>query len=77
MNRPTPSLSSKDGSWERAREPESRTAGIMRAAAYMANNLYARDIRTDGVMVIIAAIKKLKAVCIVDGKVDRAWINVE
>lgn len=32
---------------------------------------------TEGVMVMIAAIKKLKAECIVDGRVDSACMRVE
>ena len=50
---------------------------MMRAAEYIANSRYASEIRTEGVMVMTAAIKKLKAVWIVDGKVDMACMRVE
>jgi len=49
----------------------------MRAAEYMANSRYASDINTEGVIVMTAAIKRLKPVCIIDGRVDMACMSVE
>jgi len=49
----------------------------MRAAEYIANSRYASEISTEGVNVITAAIRKLKAVCIVDGNVDMTCMSVE
>jgi len=47
------------------------------AAAYMTKSRKAKEMMTEGVIVMIAATKKLKAECIVDGSVERACIRVE
>lgn len=74
--RPASSSSSKVGSCDKARAPDSRTAGIIRALAYITNTRYARDIMTEGVIVITAATTKLKAECMLDGRVESACSKV-
>ena len=71
-----PLLSSSEGSWERALAPDSLIAGIMRALAYITDTRYAKDIKTEGVIVMIAAIMKLNVELKVDGSVDRICIRV-
>lgn len=71
-----PLLSSSEGSCERALAPDSLTAGIIRALAYMTETRYAKDINTEGVIVIIAANIKLNVELNVEGRVERTWIRV-
>jgi hypothetical protein len=75
-NLPASSVSSKLGDCDNARDPDSLTAGMMRAEAYMTKTRYAKEMITDGVMVIIAAQMKLNEMWMVDGKVERACMMV-
>ena len=43
---------------------------------YMTNTRYAREMITEGVMVMMAATRKWKAECVVVGSVESAWIKV-
>jgi hypothetical protein len=49
---------------------------MMRAAAYMTNTRYAREMMTEGVIVMITATMKLNAEWIVDGNVENACMSV-
>ena len=71
-----PLLSSREGSCKRALAPDSLIAGIIRALAYITETRYARDINTEGVIVMIAANMKLKVKLNVEGRVERTWIRV-
>ena len=52
-------------------------AGMILAAPYMTKVRYASDIMTDGVIVMIAAIKKLNAEWMALGTFERACSRVE
>src|ERR1700760_2702952 len=53
------STATSSGDSARTCAPDSRMAGMIRAAAIITDVRYAKDTRTEGVMVMIAATKKL------------------
>jgi hypothetical protein len=46
-------------------------AGMIRAAAYMTKTRYTSEMMTDGVIVMMAAQKKLKEACMAVGRLER------
>lgn len=75
-NWPASSLSSREGSCDKARAPDSRMAGMIRALAYITKTRYASEMMTEGVMVMTAPMMRLKAEWIIVGSVDKACIRV-
>ena len=49
---------------------------MIRVEAYRTKRRYASDMMTEGVIVLRAAVMKLKVACIADGRTDRAWRSV-